>query len=142
MRGKTARYHNKDAIQCWKKQSLKDTKMHGRQGRTQYTRWQHHQVLLTLLSGGHTPMAMIYPCTLLTILAAVLRPPTASTLCKLSCEFFPLSTLIVCTLSDPTSGVIFAAQIPHDHAGPVLHVLAVVSDSKFFNQRENVEIVR
>jgi len=86
-------------------------------------------------------MPVEHPSTLLAFLAAVLRPPASATFGKLPCELLPFTTLIVCTLSDPTTAVVLAAQISHHNSCPVLHVLAVVSDSKLLDERENVEVV-
>jgi hypothetical protein len=81
------------------------------------------------------------PGTLLAFLAAIFCPPTSAAFGKLPGEFFPFSALIVCTLSDPATAIVLAAQITHDNSGPVLHILTVMSDSKFFDEREYVEIV-
>lgn len=49
------------------------------------------------------PMSMIHPRRLLAILAAVFGPTAAATFRELSLVLFPLSALIVCTLTDPPS---------------------------------------
>lgn len=48
-------------------------------------------------------MSMEHPSALLALLTAILGPPAPSALGKLSCELFPLSTLIVGALSDAAS---------------------------------------
>jgi len=86
-----------------------------------------------LCSGSNTPVSVVNPSTLLTFLAAVLRPAASAALCKLSGKLLPLPALIVSTLPDASSAFIFAAEIPHDNTCPVLHVLAVVLYSKFLH---------
>jgi hypothetical protein len=86
-------------------------------------------------------MSVEDPRTLLAFLAAVFRPPASSAFGKLSCELLPFPTLIVCTLSNPASTVVLAAQIPHHNSCPVLHILAMVSNCEFLDERENVEVI-
>jgi hypothetical protein len=86
-------------------------------------------------------MSVKDPGALLAFLAAVFRPPATSAFGKLSCELLPFPTLVVCTLSNPASTVVLTAQIPHHNSCPVLHILAVVSDGKFLDERENIEVV-
>jgi hypothetical protein len=86
-----------------------------------------------LLGSSNTPMPMINPSTLLTLLTTILRPPTPPTLCKLSRIFLPLPTLIICTLPNPTPRIILSAQIPHYDSCPVLHILTVMTDGEFFD---------
>jgi len=81
------------------------------------------------------------PGTLLAFLAAVLGPPASPTFGKLSCKLLPFPTLVVCALSYSTPAIILAAQIPHHNSSPILHILAVVSNCEFLDERENVEIV-
>jgi len=52
-----------------------------------------------LLSCSDTPVAVENPGALLAFFAAILRPSASSALGELSCEFLPLPTLVVCTLS-------------------------------------------
>jgi len=86
-------------------------------------------------------MAVVDPGTLLALLTAVFRSTTSAAFCKLSCELLPLPTLIVGTLSDAPFGVILAAQVTHYYASPVLHILAMVTNSELLDQWENVEII-
>lgn len=94
------------------------------------------------MSGLHTPMAVEDPGALLAFLATVLRPPAAPALGELPGELLPLPALVVCTLPYPTPAVVLPAEVPHNDPGPVLHILAVVSDGKFFDEWEDVKIVR
>lgn len=89
----------------------------------------------------HAPMPMKNPSTLLTLLTAILCSPTPPTLGELSSIFLPLAALKVRALANAAPQIVLAAQIPHDHAGPVLHVLSVVSHCELLYQREDVEIV-
>jgi len=84
---------------------------------------------------------MVDPCTLLTLLATVLRLPAAPALCKLSCIGLPLAALVVGTLPDVASSLIFPAEIPHHNASPVLHVRRVYFGRELFDQREEVEVI-
>jgi len=86
-------------------------------------------------------VSVVYPRVLLAFLAAVLGSPTPSAFRKLASELLPLAALVVCTLSDPASRVVFSAQISHHDTCPVLHVLCVVDDGEFLNEWENVEVV-
>lgn len=95
----------------------------------------------SLLDGNLTPVAVIDPSIFLTVLAAIFGAPAASTLGKLASIFLPFATLIVRTLADPSTRVVFAAQISHHYAGPILHILRVMTYGKFLDQREDVEIV-
>jgi hypothetical protein len=81
------------------------------------------------------------PCTFLTFLAAVLRSPASSAFGKLPCELLPLPTLVVRTLPYSTPTVVLAAQIPHYNSSPVLHILTVVSNCEFLDEREDIEVV-
>lgn len=94
------------------------------------------------LSRLDTPVPMIHPGTLLTFLATVLCPPATSALGKLSRVFLPLPALIVRTLSDSASWIVFPAQVSHHNSGPILHVLAMMSNGELFDQGENIKIVR
>lgn len=87
-------------------------------------------------------MPMVHPRGFLTVLTAVLGATTSSAFGKLSLEFFPFATLVVCALADPAARLVLAAQIPHHHACPVSHVFRVVTDGEFLHQREDVHIVR
>lgn len=94
-----------------------------------------------LLCGSDTPMSVEDPGALLAFLAAVFRPSASPAFGKLSCELLPFPTLVVCTLSNPASTVVLAAQISHHNSCPVLHILAVVSDCEFLDKREDIEII-
>ena len=89
-----------------------------------------------------TPMPVEYPCILLAFLAAIFGAATTPTLGELARTLFPSAALIVCALSNATSGVVLSAKIPHDYAGPVLHIRRVVTNSEFLHKRENVEVIR
>jgi len=84
---------------------------------------------------------VVDPRTLLTLLAAIFRTTATATFGELSRVFLPFATFVIGTLSDASLGVVFPAQIPHDNACPVLHVLGVVPDGEFLYQREDVEVV-
>lgn len=86
-------------------------------------------------------MSVEDPRTLLTLLATVFRPPASPALGELPCELLPFPALVISTLSYSAAAIILPAQIPHHHSSPVLHILAVVADGKFFDKREDVEIV-
>lgn len=86
-------------------------------------------------------MAVVYPRGLLAILAAVLGTAATTTLGKLSLEFLPFAALVVRTLADATARLVLAAEIPHHHTCPVLHVLRVVTDSELLNQGKDVHII-
>lgn len=87
------------------------------------------------------PVTVIYPGCFLAVFAAVLGTSAAATFCELSLELLPLATLIVSTLTDSAARLILAAQISHHHAGPVLHVLGMVSNSELLNQWEDIDII-
>lgn len=95
---------------------------------------------IVLLLRSDAPMPMEDPRRLLALFAAVFRTPTASALSKLSRVLFPLAALVVRALSDATSRVIFPTEIAHDDTGPVLHILGVVTDGEFLDEREDVEV--
>lgn len=95
----------------------------------------------SLLGSSNAPMAMEDPRTLLALLAAIFRPPASSTLGKLPCKFFPFPTLVISTLPYPSTRIILPAQVPHHNASPVLHILTMVSDCKFLDQGEDVEVI-
>jgi len=86
-------------------------------------------------------MAMERPSTLLTFLAAVLCASTPTTLSKLPGELLPLAAFVVGTLSNASTGIILAAEVPHNNTSPVLHVGTVVADCEFFHQRENIIVI-
>lgn len=81
------------------------------------------------------------PRALLTFFAAVFGAAASSALGKLPCKFFPLATLVVGTLSDASSGVVLAAQVPHHHASPVLHIRTVVANGELLHEGKQVEVV-
>ena len=85
---------------------------------------------------------VIDPCTLLTLFAAIFRATTTPTLGKLAGELLPFAAFIISTLSNAAFRVVFPAQVAHHHTRPVLHVLGMMPDREFFNQRENVKVVR
>jgi hypothetical protein len=87
-------------------------------------------------------MTMESPSTFLTLFAAVFSSAASAALSKLPCELFPFAALIVRALSDATSGVIFAAEIPHHYTSPVLHISTVIPHCEFLHEREYIEIVR
>lgn len=84
------------------------------------------------LRSSDTPMPMKNPRLLLTLLATILGPPTPPTLSKLPRILLPLPALVVRALPYPATRVVFAAEVAHHHARPVLHVLRVVADGEFF----------
>lgn len=53
--------------------------------------------------GGVAPVAVIYPCCLLAVFAAVLGAPATAALGKLSLKLLPLATLVVSTLANAAS---------------------------------------
>ena len=89
-----------------------------------------------------TPVTMIDPGALLTLLAAVLCPATPATFGKLSSEFLPFPTFIIGALANATPSIILSTKIAHDNAGPVLHVFGMVTHCELFNKGENIEIIR
>lgn len=86
-------------------------------------------------------MAVESPSTLLALFAAVLGPPASAALGKLTGVLLPLATLVICTLADPSTSVVLAAEVSHNNAGPVLHISAVVANCELLNKREEVEVV-
>ena len=62
------------------------------------------------------------PRALLAFLAAVLGAPATTALGELARVLLPAAALVVCTLSDPSTRVVFPAKVAHNNAGPVLHV--------------------
>lgn len=76
--------------------------------------------------GRYAPESVAAPRSLLAFFAAVFSSSAPSALGKLSCVFLPLATLPVCALADPTSALVFATQVTHNHSRPVLHCLAVL----------------
>lgn len=93
------------------------------------------------LCSNLAPVPVENPGVLLTFLAAILGAAAPTTLGKLSCPLLPSTALIVRALTNTTTGIIFPAQIPHHDTRPVLHVLRMVADCEFLNQREYIEIV-
>lgn len=87
------------------------------------------------------PVAMVNPRSFLAVFAAVLGAAAASALGKLALEFLPLAALVVRTLTNAASRLILAAEVSHDHAGPVLHVLRVVPNGELLNQGEDIDII-
>lgn len=87
-------------------------------------------------------MAVVNPCTLLALFATILCLSTTATLGKLSCVPLPFATLVVCALTDVTTGFVFAAEVSHNHASPVIDIrMVVVAHGELFDQRENVIII-
>ena len=78
-------------------------------------------------------MTMVDPGALLAVLAAVFCPPTAAAFCKLTSVFLPLAALVVGALADPSVGLVFSAQVPHDHSSPVLQVVGMMTHGKLFH---------
>jgi hypothetical protein len=91
--------------------------------------------------GRVAPVAVVHPRGLLAVFAAVFGATAAPTLGKLSLELLPLATLVVGTLTDATSRLVLAAEISHDNARPVLHILRVVSNGELLHQGEDIDIV-
>lgn len=87
------------------------------------------------------PVAMVNPRSFLAVFTAVLGAATASAFGKLALEFLPLAALVVRTLTNAASRLILAAEVSHDHAGPVLHVLRVVPNGELLNQGEDIDII-
>lgn len=98
---------------------------------------------------GDAPVSVASPGSLLALFAAVLSPSTAATFRELTSVFFPLAALPEGTLSDPTTAVVFPAQVAHNDASPVLHVALLGRHGvgmprrrglrgEFFDQREDV----
>lgn len=82
------------------------------------------------------------PCALLALFAAILSTPASPALGELAGVLFPFAALVVCALPDTASCIIFAAEVSHNHAGPVLHICRVVSGGEPLDQGEDVEVVR
>lgn len=102
----------------------------------------HEKTISDRSAWSMTPVTMVDPGALLTLLAAVLCPATAATFGKLSSEFLPFPTLVIGTLTNAAPGIILSTKISHDNAGPVLHVLGMVTHRKLLNKGENIEIIR
>ena len=60
----------------------------------------------------------------------------------MSSVLFPLSALVISTLTNASPCVVLPAQVPHNNPGPVLHVSAVVPDRELLDQREDVKVIR
>ena len=86
-------------------------------------------------------MSMIGPGALLALFAAVLCPAAPTALSELPGELFPLTTLVISALSNPAPGIVLAAEVTHDDAGPVLHISTVISHRKLLHEGEDVKIV-
>jgi len=93
------------------------------------------------LRRSNAPVTMEGPGALLALLAAILGAPAPTALGKLTCVLLPLPALIVGALPDAAAGIVFAAEIPHHHAGPVLHVGAVVPNGELLDEGEEIEVV-
>lgn len=78
-------------------------------------------------------MAVECPRTLLALLAAIFGSAASAALSKLPRELFPFTTLVISTLSNATSCVVFAAEVAHYNPRPVLHISAVIAHCKFLN---------
>lgn len=72
--------------------------------------------------GSNTPEAMAAPCAFLALFAAVFGSPAASTFRKLPCELFPLAAPPVSALPYTTSTLVFATEVAHNNACPILHI--------------------
>lgn len=90
---------------------------------------------------GVAPVAVVYPRGFLAVFAAVLGTAATAALCELALELLPFATLVVGALANPSTRLVLAAEVPHYHAGPVLHVLGVVSHGELLNEREDVHII-
>ena len=84
---------------------------------------------------------MIYPGVLLALFAAVFGSTASPTFGELPSPLLPFAALVESALTDTTARVVFSTKIPHDHAGPVLHIVRVMSDGEFFDEGEDVEVV-
>lgn len=65
---------------------------------------------------------MVHPRGFLAVFAAVLGTAATTALGELALEFLPFAALVVCALADAAARFVLAAEVPHHHAGPVLHV--------------------
>lgn len=104
------------------------------------------------LFGRDTPKPMRPPRALLAVLTTIFRSPAPSAFGKLAGPLLPLSALPVRTLANAAPALVFAAEVPHDDAGPVLHSVALLgaggvegvaggggdADGEFLDQREDV----
>lgn len=99
------------------------------------------QERLPLWRSGNAPMPVIDPCTLLAFFAAIFGASAPTTFGKLSWKLFPFPAFVVGTLPDAASGIVLAAKVAHNHAGPILHLRRVMSYSKFLHQRKDVVII-
>lgn len=79
------------------------------------------------------------PSLLLTNLATILCLSAPPTLRKLSRVRLPSPTLVVSALPDISVCLVFATEIAHDDAGPVLHIVRVSFDGEFLDQGKDVE---
>jgi len=87
------------------------------------------------------PVPMVHPSGFLAIFAAVFGATATSTLSKLTLELLPPATLVVSALANTTSRLVLTAEVPHNNARPVLHVLGMMPNSKLLHQGENVDII-
>lgn len=84
---------------------------------------------------------MAWPRLSLAFLAAVFRPATSPALGKLPHVLLPPTAFIPRALPNATFRLILAAEIPHHHACPILHVFRVMTNSKLFDQRRYVIVI-
>ena len=96
---------------------------------------------LLLLLRNLTPVAVEYPRILLAILAAILRATATSTFGKLTRELLPFAALIVRALPYATSIIVFAAKVPHDDPGPMLHIGRMVADGELLDKGKDIKII-
>ena len=71
---------------------------------------------------SHAPEAVAAPSALLTLFAAIFRPPASAAFRELPGVLFPLAALPVGALPDAASALVFPAEVAHYDASPVLHV--------------------
>ena len=76
----------------------------------------------------HAPEAVATPGAFLAFLGAVLGATAATTFGELTGEFFPFAALPVGALADAAARVVFAAEVAHNDAGPVGHIVVLGRD--------------
>lgn len=78
--------------------------------------------------GRDAPEAVAAPGAFLALFGAVLGAAAAAALCELARVLLPLAALPVCALADAAARVVLAAEVAHDDAGPVGHVVLLRRD--------------
>jgi hypothetical protein len=101
----------------------------------------HHWGHRVVSRGRMAPVPVVYPRGFLAVFAAVFGATAPPALGELTLELFPLATLVISALPDATSRLVLTAEVSHDHARPVLHILGVVSNSKLLHEGENINII-